>query len=476
MGRKGIGKLAGFGIARIVEVRTVRNRWLTHFRMNYDDMTSDLAPRARYEPEIIADERIDEENSTAVTLENLQIKRAIPGQAFKDSLARRFAVLSDSFNVTVNGYSLRKSEMPMPFRSPKKPGSTSETLIPDFGKVRYWYGFTAKPIADEDARGLAIYVRGRMAALPSMFGITGGVWNQAALEYLTGEVFADELDEDEDFISTNRQSINWRESRTAALQAWGQKLIRDAARQYDDLKKTQIRDKLISQLDSGKAITVKAQLARLPDRIARVANKLLANYYSIAEGKSVARSLESAVDGIVALSEAAVPVNQQRDALGDLRTVVLQRRSILDELSVAPKRDQRRILQGNPWILLSPWRLVVNDEAASSLVDQHKTRYSSLAKTTVWVIAFESRRYLVSLGDSHGLVEKALTALVARLSRHFSTKHISAIMIVSEARPSSEYVRNTTIERLVANGVRDCENILSALGVDSAPVAEGTAT
>jgi HSP90 family molecular chaperone len=39
MGRKGLGKLAGFGIARIVDVRTIRSGWVTHFRMDFEQMT-----------------------------------------------------------------------------------------------------------------------------------------------------------------------------------------------------------------------------------------------------------------------------------------------------------------------------------------------------------------------------------------------------------------------------------------------------
>lgn len=463
MGRKGIGKLAGFGIAKIVEVRTIRNRWLTHFRMNYDDMTSDLAPRARYEPEILADESTNEKNSTTVTLEGLQLKRAIPAQSFRDSLSRRFAVLDDTFIVKVNGQPLRKAEMPMAFRYPKKPGTTAEYNVPNFGKIRYWYGFTTKPIANEDARGLSIYTRGRMASVPSMFGITGGVWNQAALEYLTGEVLADELDQEEDFINTNRQSINWRESRTAALQEWGQKIIRDAARQYSELKRAQTREKLISQLDSGKQATVKAHLARLPDRIARVANKLIGNYHAAAQGSSSSNVLESAIDNIVALSEAAVPISKQRDALSDMRSVVAQRRSVLDELSVVPKREQSRILRANPWIFLSPWRLAVNDAAITAAAEQARSNYASLTKTLLWVIAFENQRYLISIGDSSPKAEKALVSIVSRLERQRHAKRLSVIMLAPESRPSEDHVRVTTISVLIERGVRDCEALLRVL-------------
>lgn len=39
MGRKGLGKRAGFGIAQVVEVRTVCSRWATHFQMDFEKIT-----------------------------------------------------------------------------------------------------------------------------------------------------------------------------------------------------------------------------------------------------------------------------------------------------------------------------------------------------------------------------------------------------------------------------------------------------
>src|SRR5439155_25795246 len=41
MAHKGIGKLAGFGIANEVTIRTVKGGRVTEFRMNYDDIVKD---------------------------------------------------------------------------------------------------------------------------------------------------------------------------------------------------------------------------------------------------------------------------------------------------------------------------------------------------------------------------------------------------------------------------------------------------
>ena len=38
MGRKGIGKFSAFGIAREIDVESVKDDEISHFRMNYDEL------------------------------------------------------------------------------------------------------------------------------------------------------------------------------------------------------------------------------------------------------------------------------------------------------------------------------------------------------------------------------------------------------------------------------------------------------
>ena len=78
MAHKGLGKLAGFGIARIVEVKTVSEGKLTHFRMSFDDIDK-LKQGEAYPPKMIADEKqVGLDNGTEVILKALSLERAIP--------------------------------------------------------------------------------------------------------------------------------------------------------------------------------------------------------------------------------------------------------------------------------------------------------------------------------------------------------------------------------------------------------------
>ncbi len=111
------------------------------------------------------------------------------------------------------------------------------------GDVRYWFAFSNEPIADTELRGFSVYARGRIAqTTPFFFNLSGGITGQVGLEYLTGQVEADFLDEQEDCIATDRQSVNWQFERAKALEQWGQTLVKTACRQWKSKRKKDKED------------------------------------------------------------------------------------------------------------------------------------------------------------------------------------------------------------------------------------------
>ena len=60
MGRKGIGKLAGFGIAEIIEIRSIKNHRVTGFCLDYNKI-KDLKHVEDYVIEVLEDQAYDEE-------------------------------------------------------------------------------------------------------------------------------------------------------------------------------------------------------------------------------------------------------------------------------------------------------------------------------------------------------------------------------------------------------------------------------
>ena len=233
MARKGIGKLAGFGIANRIEVRTVHDGNVTHFALDYDRIVRSGKFVDEYKPDLLADDRkvTDEPNGTQVLLTEIKITRAIPKQQFRASMARRFTVLKGdtSFRVYVNDEEIRREEQPFQFRYPGEKGKWESAEVSGAGQIKWWVGFRPEPIGDEEARGIVVFARGKLAQAPWFFGLSGGVHGQHGMQYMTGEVQADFLDTTDgpDLIATDRGGALWEEAPAAALRQWGEDKVRE---------------------------------------------------------------------------------------------------------------------------------------------------------------------------------------------------------------------------------------------------------
>ena len=231
MAHKGLGKLAGFGIANIVEVSSVKGGKKTRFVMDYAAIEK-LELGEDYSADIMEDdEPTSEEDGTAVTLKNLKIKNAITLEDFISSMERRFSILSDRFQVKINGELLSKEQVPFQIRFPsnryKVPGERiikkkGELDVPGAGSIKYWIGCTEKPIKRPEMRGIIVLSRGRLVQEPWFFDISGGTRGQHGMQYVTGEVEADFLDDETDHVTTGRSTVTWAMPAPAALKKWGE--------------------------------------------------------------------------------------------------------------------------------------------------------------------------------------------------------------------------------------------------------------
>ena len=108
MGRKGIGKLAGFGVANVINVWTYKNGKYVEFELNYSEMreraSDDPRVKTDYEPTIVDFGVIENEETegSVIILKELKRKRAPNADYVRQKLARRFGVIGESFRVVVN--------------------------------------------------------------------------------------------------------------------------------------------------------------------------------------------------------------------------------------------------------------------------------------------------------------------------------------------------------------------------------------
>lgn len=225
MGRKGIGKLAGFGIAEDIVVTSIKNGHLIEINLNYTELRS-LYTADEHTLKTLRDAPTSIPDGVKVTFKGLKLERNINVASFRQSMARRFAIGSEEMEIVINNTPISKEDLVFEYRYPENDWQTEN--VDGFGSIQYWFGFLPNTIKDTELRGVSIFARERVAQFtPFFFNLSGGINGQVALEYLTGQIKADVLDNDIDYIATDRQTVNWQFGNAPFLEEWGKNKIKD---------------------------------------------------------------------------------------------------------------------------------------------------------------------------------------------------------------------------------------------------------
>lgn len=306
MGRKGIGKFAGFGIAKKIIIdtisedsgeRTIFTLDIEQLMGNGDDYVSlngkDI--ETKYFP---PDTAKSPQHGTKVTLSGLNLQNSPNSEKFAESMARRFFLqaTADAFHVFVNdkpmpdSLALQKDVIysyPRDYAEEEKPHDLKieadwgvENIVVDKNAypIKWRINFYKEPIkSHENLKGISIFANKKLAQSPFFFNLSGGIEGQTSLEYMSGSVIADYLDEqEEDLISTERQRIStWSNPLTAALQEWGQKRVKQLATLWVKNKR-KVKEKLaqerieryterIAKLQPSERSLVKKVISKLAD-------------------------------------------------------------------------------------------------------------------------------------------------------------------------------------------------------------------
>ncbi|QYU69275.1 ATP-binding protein [Leptolyngbya sp. 15MV] len=276
MGRKGVGKLAPFGVCKIVEIisaggpvvdgvdakgRSAKGHRVAHFTLEMEkiqqDTDSDYQP-----PPGPLDGTVQKRSGTKVILRDFNHRRVPDMPELSRQLAARFGVQSSNWQITLRdsnkkpsqkGYmtvvgdldvdtmpaSLLRLEDPKPKKGivlgpinlpDGKPHDKLRAGFEHEGKaypVTGWIGYAKVPYKDEVMAGVRIYCRDKIAAQTPVFNLKAGFTGEHSVRsYLVGELHADWLDEEEDLIRTDRQDILWSGDLGRAFEAWGQAVVK----------------------------------------------------------------------------------------------------------------------------------------------------------------------------------------------------------------------------------------------------------
>ncbi len=294
MGRKGIGKLAGFGIARTVDILSAPNPkvrddeslepvkfyWL---RFTLSDLikASSAIVGGAYEPEVIAD-GVDEAtfkevvaksgyeadykpflaNVTAgaggvcVHLRNTTLKKAMNVDSLLQAMGRRFTVsmLRPDFVVKINSKTITPEHAlpplhPFGFGDWNAPIEENLSIGGVDRKLKYWIKFVNLDGLDwsiENA-GVGVYAHGKIAQdRPFFFDVKGKeIWSR----YVYGVIEADWLDElPNDVVSTDRRSIDWDTDETITFHKWGNSKLSHWLDEFRKWRATQPKKDIVKRI------------------------------------------------------------------------------------------------------------------------------------------------------------------------------------------------------------------------------------
>lgn len=244
-GKKGVGKLALFGIGKTIRIETTRagEKKKTCFTLDWDSILNE--PSGTYYPNTeLIDKADDNEKGTSITLYNLSRITDFDLRATAVSLSKLFNCFDADFEIELSRNDqesivltreLRYEGIDREFEwDVEEIASNIDSGYVHKSDIKGKILSSKKPMK-QDLRGITLYVNGRLANIPGFFGVSEA---GHTFSYLSGWIDADFLDEfDKDLISTDRQSLSWDLPEAAELQEFLQKIIRFLVRDWSAKRK-----------------------------------------------------------------------------------------------------------------------------------------------------------------------------------------------------------------------------------------------
>jgi Histidine kinase-, DNA gyrase B-, and HSP90-like ATPase len=403
MGRKGIGKFSPFGIAKEIEIETIRDGQTSRFIMDYDRIMAAKDGVVEF-ANLPATGEVTE--GTRVVLRRLQRyrKQAPSIPQLRRGLARRFSVITNGLEVIVNEEAItvtdRDLRMSLAKDSEDKPYlweySDVEVQEGTGWKVSGWIGALNRTDDSGDGiqRGVAIMARGKLVQDPWVFEATVG--QQYALSYLVGELTAEFVDAEEDTIATSRNTLVWDTEANRALKKWGQKQVNLVAREWAERRKRDNEHALEQNpryqeflresagVDNTRArraadSLIRANLASNPlgdDRTNDAIIRLCIDYLKFDAFVDLASDLASAnvadpaaVAKLFREWEIVEAREMMRVTEGRIETI--ERLQELIESDALEVPVLHNFLRDFPWVLDPRWNLIADEERYSSILRSH---------------------------------------------------------------------------------------------------------
>lgn len=459
MGRKGIGKFAGFGIAKTILVETVSSvsKEKTAFLLDYDTIE-----RQGNASSFVQVEDYQENSSdpfgTRITLTNLE--KTVKESEVIRGLAKRFCFKFDSydFNIRINGNPILFDDLgdSVEFSFPRDSADFfpnteidssgwGETSLED-GKIFKWnISLLKNTIKDADLRGISVFAHSKLAQVPWDFEI-GAVEGQHGLSYLTGTIIADYIDDSPvDLIATERQRVNWQHEKTRSLYITAQTFIKIILKRWAELRaerkiqKINEKANLLNQaIETLKTTNDKKVVRKAILNLAKIPTITQKQLEEMGQSIVFARKKGRVTDLIERISEMENPTEpllletlQETNFVNALNytEVISLKLSVISELRKLIKEKAlentiRDFLSENPWLIaeeLETFKVETSlnhifEDTEGSFSDYDGKRVDLILSSGKNLILFEFMRPSKPLDEDHiNRVQKYVANITAQL-------------------------------------------------------------
>jgi len=241
-GKKGLGKLAFFGIGETITIETCKNKQKTIFILDWNELIRTSGQP--YKPKYYIEECEENEKGTKIILTKLKRKSGFDTSWLSKSLAKLFN-FQDDFIVFLQ---LNDEEIIEITNKLKYEGIQEEFewVLPhwliekEITEYEYYEKIKGKIITTEKPlkpgmRGITLFANGRMVNRPEFFESSE---SSHFFSYTTGWLDIDFVDNwEQDVISTNRQSLDWENQKTNELREFLTKILTEIHKDWREKRK-----------------------------------------------------------------------------------------------------------------------------------------------------------------------------------------------------------------------------------------------
>ena len=456
MGRKGIGKLAPFGICTEIEVlsaggpETDKGYLVAHFILDYVEIRTPSDQAVPLKPGKL-DCTYLPKHGTTIRLKRFAAKRVPDAETFHRQLATRFAVARSDFEIHVEdsrdpALNPPKAVSPVSIAIDKNTRIDLSTrpLFDEEGTrlpVTGWLAMATDSYKHEETAGIRIYARGKIVAMTRDFEQPAGFTGEFTIRsYLVGEVFAEWLDwdKDEDLIRSDRQGILWDSDYGRALRAWGAGLIKEIGKLSKEPRRKRVRDIFLKKSDiekKAKQLYADTDVAKVAVELAKQIGSFAAEdeleddeyvqgltevILSVAPHKALVESFQEFRQQVAGGKEVSIKellglFSKERIAeLASYSQIAAHRVAVIRELEkIVRKKSEESELQElitkAPWLVNHKWTVLSANQQLKTIMSSLETYLEERLKEKVTLaIQFERKRpdfTLVSVGAKLHIVE-----------------------------------------------------------------------